>query len=156
TPKSLLRYELCVSKAEDFTGDHFHEILHSPLLDTPQKVRRIVFCTGKVYYDLLKYRDAQKRTDTAFIRIEQLYPLDEAQLREAVERYPAAKTFVWCQEESQNMGAWSYIGWQLRRILEPKWIWYAGRNASASPAVGAKALHDREQQLLLNDAFTLG
>ena len=156
TPKSLLRHELCVSQAEDFTNDRFHEILEAPVLDSKDKVTRLIFCTGKVYYDLLKYRDAKKRADTAFIRVEQLYPLDFEQLGAAIARYPSAKTYIWCQEESQNMGAWSYIGWQLRRILEPKLIWYAGRNASASPAVGAKALHDREQKLLIEDAFTLG
>ncbi len=156
TPKSLLRHELCVSKAEDFTNDRFHEVLPGPLLDTAEKVTRVIFCCGKVYYDLLKYREAQKRSDIAIIRIEQLYPLDEAQIKEAVKPFANAKTFVWCQEESQNMGAWTYIGWQLRRLLEPNLVWYAGRNASASPAVGAKALHDKEQKLLLEDAFTLG
>ena len=156
TPKSLLRHELCVSKAEDFTNDRFHEVLPGPLLDTAEKVTRVIFCCGKVYYDLLKYREAQKRSDIAIIRIEQLYPLDEAQIKEAVKPFSNAKTFVWCQEESQNMGAWTYIGWQLRRLLEPNLVWYAGRNASASPAVGAKALHDKEQKLLLEDAFTLG
>jgi len=156
TPKSLLRHEHCVSKAEDFTNDCFHEVLPGPLLDAPEKITRVIFCTGKVYYDLLKHREAKKRTDIALIRIEQLYPLDEEQIKAAIKPFTAAKTFVWCQEESQNMGAWSSIGWQLRRLLEPNLIWYAGRNASASPAVGAKALHDIEQKLVMEDAFTLG
>ena len=89
------------------------------------------------------------------IRVEQLYPLDEAQIKAAVAQYPNARTFVWCQEESQNMGAWNFIAWQLRRLLETS-VWYVGRGASASPAVGSLATHRKEQQLIINDAFTLG
>ncbi len=156
TPKSLLRYEGCVSTAGDFTTGRFHEILPTPPLGESKGVQRVIFCCGKVYYDLLKYRDSAKRADTGIVRLEQLYPLDEGQLKAAAAAYPNAKTFVWCQEESQNMGAWSFIGWQLRRIFEPHLIWYAGRNASASPAVGAKAIHDLEQAQVIQDAFTLG
>ncbi len=156
TPKSLLRHELCVSRAEDFIQDRFHEILPAPLLESAEKITRLIFCSGKVYYDLLKYREQKKHSNAALIRVEQLYPLDLNQLREAIKQYPNVKSFVWCQEESQNMGAWMHMGWQLRRLLEPRPVWYAGRNASASPAVGAKAVHDREQKLLLADAFTLG
>ncbi|MGV3532953.1 MAG: 2-oxoglutarate dehydrogenase E1 component, partial [Chthoniobacteraceae bacterium] len=155
TPKSLLRNELCVSQVEDFTNGHFHEILHAPLLEKADKVKRVIFCSGKVYYDLLKYREENKFTNAAFIRVEQLYPLNEVQIKEAMAQYPNAKTVVWCQEESQNMGAWTHIGWQLQRWLDRQ-VWYAGRNASASTAVGAKAVHDREQAALLKDAFTIG
>ena len=94
-------------------------------------------------------------TSTAIIRIEQLYPLDAAQLKSAVMHFPNAKTIVWCQEESQNMGAWNFIAWQLRRLLETS-VWYVGRAASASPAVGSLAAHKREQKLIIQDAFTLG
>jgi 2-oxoglutarate dehydrogenase E1 component len=155
TPKSMLRLEAATSTVADFTSDRFHEILAAPLLTEPEKIKRIIFCTGKVYYDLLKFRDDNKITTAAFIRIEQLYPLDEAQLLAAVRRYPNARTYVWCQEESQNMGAWNFIGWQLRRMLETA-IWFTGRAASASPAVGSLAAHKREQKQLINDAFTLG
>jgi 2-oxoglutarate dehydrogenase E1 component len=155
TPKSMLRLEAAASRIEDFTNDRFHEILHGPLLDKPEKIKRVILSSGKVYYDLLKFRDENKIATTAFIRLEQLYPLDEAQLKAAVLQYPNARTIVWCQEESQNMGAWNFISWQLRRLLETS-IWYAGRGASASPAVGSLALHRKEQQLILQDAFTLG
>ncbi len=155
TPKSMLRLEAAASRLEDFTDDRFHEILHGPLLADAAKIDRIVFCTGKVYYDLLKHRDAEKIAGTAFIRIEQLYPLDEKQLVAAVKTYPNAKTYVWCQEESQNMGAWNHIGWQLKRAAG-KSIWFSGRNASASPAVGSLGVHKREQGLIVADAFTLG
>ncbi|MDR3401213.1 MAG: 2-oxoglutarate dehydrogenase E1 component [Chthoniobacter sp.] len=155
TPKSMLRLEAAASKVEDFTNDRFHEILPGPLLDKPEKIKRVILCCGKVYYDLLKFRDENKITSTAIIRVEQLYPLDEAQLKAAVAQFPNAKAIVWCQEESQNMGAWNYIAWQLRRLLETS-VWYAGRGASASPAVGSLAAHRKEQQLIIQDAFTLG
>jgi 2-oxoglutarate dehydrogenase E1 component len=155
TPKSMLRLEAAASKVEDFANDRFHEILTAPALDKPEKVKRVILCSGKVYYDLLKFRDENKITSAAIIRIEQLYPLDEAQLKAAVTQFPNAKTIVWCQEESQNMGAWNFLAWQLRRLLETS-VWYAGRAASASPAVGSLGLHKREQKLIVQDAFTLG
>ncbi|HEV7866775.1 MAG TPA: 2-oxoglutarate dehydrogenase E1 component [Chthoniobacteraceae bacterium] len=155
TPKSMLRLEAAASKIEDFTNDRFHEVLHGPLTEKAERVKRVIFSTGKVYYDLLKFREENKIAHTALLRLEQLYPLDEDQLKAAIAQYPNAKTFVWCQEESQNMGAWNFIGWQLRRMLDAG-VWYAGRAASASPAVGSLALHKREQTLLIQDAFTLG
>ncbi len=155
TPKSMLRLDAAASKLEDFTQGRFHEMLHGPLLGKKQDVTRLIFCTGKVYYDLLKYRDENEIKRAGFIRVEQIYPLDEEQLLAAVREYPKAKTFVWCQEESQNMGAWTFIGWQLRRLLDQP-VWYAGRAASASPAVGSLGIHKREQQLIVEDAFTLG
>ena len=155
TPKSMLRLEAAASKIEDFTNDRFHEILPAPPLDKPEKIKRVILCSGKVYYDLLKFRDENKITSAAIIRLEQLYPLDEAQLKAAVTQFPNARTIVWCQEESQNMGAWNFIAWQLRRLLETS-VWYAGRGASASPAVGSLANHRREQKLIIQDAFTLG
>jgi 2-oxoglutarate dehydrogenase E1 component len=155
TPKSMLRLEAASSTVEDFINDRFHEVLQSPLLDKPEKIKRIIFCSGKVYYDLLKFRDEQKISSAAIIRIEQLYPLDEAQILGAVKQYPNARALIWCQEESQNMGAWTFLSWQLRRMFETS-LWYAGRAASASPAVGSLGLHKREQKLLVQDAFTLG
>jgi 2-oxoglutarate dehydrogenase E1 component len=155
TPKSMLRLEAAASKVDDFTNDRFHEILCSPLPDKPEKIKRVILCSGKVYYDLLKYREENKKTDAAIIRVEQLYPLDEAQLKTAVTQFSNAKTIVWCQEESQNMGAWSFISWQLDRLFKTS-TWFAGRAASASPAVGSLAAHKREQKLIIQDAFTLG
>jgi 2-oxoglutarate dehydrogenase E1 component len=155
TPKSLLRAADCVSSMQDFTNDSFHEILPGPFAGKPEEARRIIFCSGKVYYDLLKHREAKKINDAAIIRVEQLYPLAEEQLSAAISRFPKASTFVWCQEESQNMGAWSYMALPLRRILADKPIVYAGRNASASPAVGALAVHKAEQKQLVHDAFSL-
>ena len=155
TPKSMLRLEAAASKIDDFTGDRFHEVLAGPLLDAPEGVTRVIFCSGKVYYDLLKFRDEQRITSAALVRIEQLYPLDEAQIKGAIAPFTNARTFIWCQEESQNMGAWNFISCQLRRLLNAS-LWYAGRAASASPAVGSLGLHKKEQKLVIEDAFNLG
>jgi 2-oxoglutarate dehydrogenase E1 component len=152
TPKSLLRLEAATSRLSDFTSDGFHEILPGAPVPRADEVERVVLCSGKVYYDLLKYREEQKLTQTALIRVEQFYPLDENQLNEAVRAYPKARAIVWCQEEPQNMGGWTYIAPHLRRILGRD-ILYAGRAASASPAVGSLAVHKREQQCLVEEAF---
>jgi 2-oxoglutarate dehydrogenase E1 component len=157
TPKSLLRSDQCVSTIGDFTGDHFHELLRTPPLSgKPGAVDRVILCCGKVYYDLLNYRDANKVANTAIIRIEQLYPLDEKQLTEMLAQYPESARLIWCQEEPQNMGAWNYFYMCLDRIYaHGRQIWYAGRGAGASPAVGSLLAHKREQKALVQDAFTL-
>ena len=152
TPKSLLRSEQCVSSISDFTEGRFHEVLPGPLLGTPEQVTRIIFCTGKVYYDLLNYRLAQKRSDTALIRIEQLYPLHDDGVREAIAPFSNVKTVFWCQEESQNMGAWLYIAPKLAGLAGHA-VHYAGRGESASTAVGALAIHKIEQRQLVDEAF---
>jgi len=154
TPKSLLRAEHATSGVEDFTSGAFEEVISSPSAAEPPQVDRVILCSGKVYYDLLNYRSAQKVANAAIIRIEQLYPFCEEKLRPAVEAFPREAKFVWCQEESQNMGAWSFIEPRFRRMFGRE-IVYAGRNASASPAVGALALHKREQAALVTEAFTL-
>src|SRR5213595_2757114 len=154
TPKSLLRAEFASSRAEEFTGAGFEEILGSPSAAPAEKIERIIFCSGKVYYDLFNYR-AEKKVDTAaIVRIEQLYPLAEKKLRATVKPYPKTAKVVWCQEESQNMGAWTFIEPRLRKIFKRE-IGYAGRDASASPAVGALALHKREQARLVAEAFNI-
>jgi 2-oxoglutarate dehydrogenase E1 component len=155
TPKSLLRAAECVSKEADFTAGHFEEILPGPLLGTADKVSRVIFCSGKVYYDLLKHREAGTHSDTAIVRVEQLYPLHTDKLQEVVKKFRKAKQFVWCQEEPENMGASTFIRPRLNEVLG-KPILYAGREAAASPAVGALSLHKMEQQALLEAAFTIG
>ena len=110
----------------------------------PEKIERVILCSGKVYYDLLSHREQEKITNAAIVRLEQLYPLAEEKLRAMLKPFGQAQKIVWCQEESQNMGAWTYIEPRLRALLGRE-ILYAGRNASASPAVGALALHKREQ-----------
>ena len=154
TPKSLLRSEAAVSRAEDFTGAGFSEVLETPAATGAAEAKRVVFCTGKVYYDLLKFRDANQVNDTAIVRVEQLYPLHSRRLKELLKLYAKAAKWVWCQEESQNMGAWSFIAPLLTELLPGSAkLAYAGRKASASPAVGAKTVHDREQKELVAEAF---
>jgi 2-oxoglutarate dehydrogenase E1 component len=155
TPKSLLRAAECTSTADDFTKERFHEIYPGPAPAKPKDVSRVILCSGKVYYDLLKYRDEKQVSDAAIIRVEQLYPLHEKALLAAFAEFPKAKHFVWCQEESANMGAWSYLQPSLRRLLNDKKVLYAGRNASASPAVGSLGIHKQEQKVLIEEAFTL-
>jgi 2-oxoglutarate dehydrogenase E1 component len=165
TPKSLLRAEFASSPKEEFLTGRFEEILGAPKAGPAAKTERVIFCSGKVYYDLLKYRDEHKsasRTDSsrgeidnaAIIRIEQLYPLHETKLKAMVKPFPKTAKLVWCQEESQNMGAWTFMEPRLRGMFNRE-IAYAGRNASASPAVGSLAMHKREQAALIADAFSI-
>ncbi len=154
TPKSLLRAEFASSRGEEFTNGRFEEILNSPKVGPTEKMKRVIFCSGKVYYDLLNYRDAEKIDNAAIIRIEQLYPLAGKKLGAMLKPFPKTATLVWCQEEPQNMGAWSFIEPRLRRLLGRD-VAYAGRKASASPAVGALAIHKREQAALVAEAFSI-
>ena len=146
TPKSLLRLEAAGSSAEDFTKGQFREIIGDSV--TPAAAR-VILCSGKVYYDLTSYRAEQKIRDTAIVRLEQLYPFCEEKVREAVGN---PSNIVWCQEEPQNMGAWTFIEPRLRKMFGRD-IAYAGREPGASPAVGALALHKREQAALIREAF---
>ena len=152
TPKSLLTHEGAVSRTEDFTSSRFYEILADKEAN-PKKVERIVFCSGKVYYDLLNYRQEHNLTDkVALVRIEQLYPLNTEKIKEVTKGYSKAKKIVWCQEEPENMGAWTFI---LPRLLNlfPGPILYAGRPASASTAAGTMAVHLAQQAALVKQAF---
>src|SRR5215510_11112166 len=154
TPKSLLRAKYASSPAEEFVHGRFEEILGSPEASSADEVKRIIFCSGKVYYDLLNHRTQRKIDDAALIRVEQLYPLAEKRLREMLKPFPKGAKLVWCQEEPQNMGAWTFIEPRLRTLFCTE-IAYAGREASASPAVGSLARHKREQAHLVADAFSV-
>ncbi|PTY03151.1 2-oxoglutarate dehydrogenase E1 component [Opitutaceae bacterium EW11] len=151
SPKSLLRHPAATSRLEEFTGGQFHEILADPA--EPKTPARLILCSGKVYYDLCDYRDKNKIKDAAIVRVEQLYPLHRDRLAELAKANARAKV-IWCQEESQNMGAWTFIAPQLEDIFGRK-ATYAGRDASASPAVGSLAVHRMELAAFLKDAFTL-
>ena len=157
TPKSLLRHPQAVSKLSDMAeGTTFRELLDDESLATsPERVTRLIFCSGKVYYDLLEFRAANKIKNAAIIRVEQLYPLHYGMLKEIVARYPRAqKKWVWCQEEPRNMGAFHYIRSRLQDISQHP-LRYAGRERSSSPAVGSKAIHTLEQEHLLEAAFSV-
>ncbi len=151
SPKSLLRHPAAVSTLEEFARGSFQEIIDDPA--APAKPTRLILCSGKVYYDLVDYRAKKQITDTAIVRIEQLYPLHRDRLAQLADQYSGARV-LWCQEEPQNMGAWSYIAPQLAPIFGFTPL-YAGRDAAASPAVGALALHRFELSALLQDAFHL-
>lgn len=151
TPKSLLRHKHCVSTVKDFTTGHFEAILDDE--KAIKKAERVIFCSGKVYYDLLAYREENGIKDTAIIRVEQLYPLDRDTLSALIKKYGSAKSFVWCQEEPRNMGAWSYIAPELGELLGKQTINFVGRKSSASPATGVLTIHKREQAAIVEEAF---
>ena len=168
TPKSLLRHPMCISAAEDFTtGSYFCRILwddaekgNSPTkLAADDNIRRVVICSGKVYYDLLAERDKRGIDDVYLLRLEQFYPFPAHSLVTELSRFKGAEV-VWCQEEPKNQGAWTFVEpnleWVLGRIgathTRPR---YAGRAASASPATGLASRHKAEQDALVNDALTL-
>ena len=154
TPKSLLGRPEAVSQESDFLeGSCFQEILpDTKVFANPGAVSRIIFCSGKVYYDLMAHRQEKAIEDAAIIRIEQLYPFHREMIGAIISQFSNATQFVWCQEEPLNMGAWSYIFPRLERAVGGK-IRYAGRGTASSPAAGSKAMHYREQKALLTQAF---
>ena len=149
-PKSLLRHKQAVSQNNDFLKGTFKEILDDS--KPGKKIERIILSTGKIFYDLNDYRNNNKIENAVLLRVEQLYPLNRKLLKELLTQYSDAKKLIWCQEESQNMGAWTYIAPILEEISGEK-PFYAGRDASASPAVGSLAIHKIEQAALVETAF---
>jgi 2-oxoglutarate dehydrogenase E1 component len=152
SPKSLLRHPAAVSKLDDFTKGSFQEIIDDPM--PAKKAERVILCSGKVYYDLIDYREKNQVDHTAIIRVEQLYPLHRDRLSELADDYGRDARLIWCQEEPQNMGAWGYIAPHLEELFGRKAI-YAGRDAAASPAVGLLAIHRQQLATFLRKAFTL-
>jgi 2-oxoglutarate dehydrogenase E1 component len=152
SPKSLLRHPEVISDIDDFTeGNRFQEVLDDSSISTRsrKKVKRLLLCTGKVYYDLLAKQREDKRKDVAIVRLEQLYPLPEQQLEKIFDKYSEAEPY-WVQEEPANMGAWRYLvsNWYGKRQVK-----LISRKASASPATGYKALHDQQQTDIVEAAF---
>ncbi|MBK8052153.1 MAG: 2-oxoglutarate dehydrogenase E1 component [Saprospiraceae bacterium] len=146
SPKSMLRHPECVSTIEECTGKtSFMEVIPD---NKVKKAKRLLFCSGKVYYELDEYRRNNNISDVAIVRIEQLYPLPEAEIRSIIKQYGKAEVF-WVQEESANMGAWSYLMKHFRK--DP--IEVIARNETASPATGFKKVHDQQQEELLKTAF---
>ncbi|MBE1287204.1 MAG: 2-oxoglutarate dehydrogenase E1 component [Alteromonadaceae bacterium] len=156
SPKSLLRHPLAVSSMEELAEGVFHNVL--PEIDdiAPKKVKRVVMCSGKVYYDLLEKRREKELSDTAIVRIEQLYPFPSAEMQKVVEQYKHVKDWVWCQEEPKNQGAWYCSQHHFyESIPAGATLTYAGRDASASPAVGYIAVHNQQQKALVEDALNI-
>ena len=154
TPKSLLRNERATSWLEDFTESSFQPVIGPTQNGDAKEIDRIIFCSGKVYFDLAAYVESNRIQNAALVRVEQLYPLDLEGLANMLGDVAHAKTWVWCQEEPRNMGAWSYIEPLLARVAGHE-IEYSGRPAAASPAVGSKAWHDQQQKELVHLAFTV-
>ncbi|BAI97266.1 2-oxoglutarate dehydrogenase subunit E1 [Sphingobium sp. TA15] len=158
-PKSLLRHKLAVSKAEDFLGEtHFKRILSDPNGAADKDTRRLVLCSGKVFYDLMEARDAAGDTDVQIVRIEQIYPFATDALAKRIERMTHLEEVVWCQEEPRNNGAWFFVEPYIEEALAtagkaPMRARYAGRKASASPATGLAKRHVAEQGALVADAL---
>ncbi|MFV0449017.1 MAG: 2-oxoglutarate dehydrogenase E1 component [Vibrio sp.] len=156
SPKSLLRHPLCVSSMEDLAQGTFLPAIGEVDDLNPANVKRVVFCSGKVYYDLLEQRRSNEQDDVAIVRIEQLYPFPMEEVQAAIEQYTNAVDYVWCQEEPQNQGAW-YCSQHNFRAAIPTGadLKYAGRPASASPAVGYMSVHLKQQKALVDDALNI-
>jgi 2-oxoglutarate dehydrogenase E1 component len=154
SPKSLLRNKEAVSTMEELAEGHFHTVIGESEKLEAKGVRRIVVCSGKVYYDLLAYRRDNKITDIAIVRLEQQYPFPHDDFKAEIVKFPAATEVVWCQEEPQNQSAWYRLRAYLRSdILDKQVLAYAGRPISASPAVGYMSKHLAQQKQLVEDAF---
>jgi 2-oxoglutarate dehydrogenase E1 component len=149
TPKSLLRSARAVSSFAELTSGAFREVIGDAL--DPVHIRRVVFCTGKVYYDLLAEREMKKIEDIALVRIEELYPFPARQTAEVLASYNSDVELIWAQEEPRNMGAWRFIGSRFRFL--GRQIRYVGRNSSASPAAGSARRHADEQRTLIQEAL---
>ena len=154
SPKSLLRHKAAVSALEELSEGKFHTVLAETDKLVAKNVRRVIVCSGKVYYDLLDFRRANNIADMAVIRLEQQYPFPHADFEAQIVKYPNATEVVWCQEEPQNQGAWYRLRAYLRAdIGEKQVLAYAGRPISASPAVGYASKHLAQQQQLVADTF---
>ena len=151
TPKSLLRHKLCISKVKDFTHGKFQQLIDDYNVHK-KTVKKIIFCSGKIYYDLLEYRGACNFVDIAIVRVEQFYPLQSQSLKEIILSYPNATNITWCQEEPKNMGGWSFISDYFSDILQnpPN---YVGRATASSPAVGSLSAHKKEQAEIVKNSM---
>jgi 2-oxoglutarate dehydrogenase E1 component len=152
-PKSLLRFEPSASRLEDFTDGAFQVVLDDPTTPDPGNVRRVLLCSGKVYYALAAAREKERAGGIAIVRVEQLYPFPRKELMAVLNKYRRAQEFVWVQEEPRNRGAWSFISPRLSDMLPDTVVQYVGRDESASPAAGAFKMHQVEEQEILTAAL---
>jgi 2-oxoglutarate dehydrogenase E1 component len=156
TPKSLLRHKFSVSPLTSLSDGQFELIIPDAGAVKADSVRRVVFCSGKVYYDLVEARQVHDMSDVAIVRIEQLYPFPIEQYANVLGSYPNADEVVWCQEEPQNQGAWYHIRHRLQEALsDQQQLFYAGREGAAAPASGIYKLHLQQQQALVEAALDI-
>ncbi len=151
TPKSLLRHKLCVSSVADFTTGGFQTVIRDTV--DPAQVTRVLLCSGKIYYDLVQARADRGLTNTALVRVEQLYPLPVEEINAALAAYPNAVDYAWVQDEPANQGAWSFIALNLLEHLQGVSLRRISRPAAAAPSVGSAKLHDAEQAALIEAAL---
>jgi 2-oxoglutarate dehydrogenase E1 component len=156
SPKSLLRHPLAISSLDELAQGEFYNVIDEIDDISPDKVKRVVMCSGKVYYDLLEQRRKNEQDDVAIVRIEQLYPFPHVEIGQVASKYENVKDWIWCQEEPQNQGAW-YCSQHHFCASLPNGanLTYAGRDASASPAVGYISVHNQQQKALVDDALTI-
>jgi 2-oxoglutarate decarboxylase len=153
TPKSLLRHKAAVSEVPAFTNGMFQPVIDDAGIADASAVKRVLLCSGKVYYDLVAAREAKGITDTAIVRVEQLYPLPADEVREVLGRYPNADDHVWVQEEPANQGAWSFVALNLLEHLEGVRLRRVSRRAASAPATGSSKVHEMEQKALVEAAL---
>jgi 2-oxoglutarate dehydrogenase E1 component len=156
TPKSLLRLPQAMSHLEDLTEGAFQPVLDDPVTSDPAAVKRVVFCSGKLYYELAAGAAEKEANRPAIVRLEQLYSFPELQIRALLSRYANAGEVVWAQEEPRNMGAWSWVAPRLAPLLQGRTLRYAGRPERASPAEGYHQAHAIEQARIVEEAVTGG
>jgi 2-oxoglutarate dehydrogenase complex dehydrogenase (E1) component-like enzyme len=152
TPKSLLRLKAAVSSLDEFTAGSFQPVIGATLVGEPADVRRVLLCSGKVFYDLAAAQAHDNRTDIAIVRVEQLYPLAAEEIRSEIDRFPEAD-LVWVQEEPSNSGAWPFMALNLPAHLGGRALRPASRPASASPAVGSLHVHEQQQREIVAAAM---
>jgi 2-oxoglutarate dehydrogenase E1 component len=156
TPKSLLRHPMATSSRDDLANGKFHPFIVDKDFTDPKNLKRLVICSGKVYYDLIKYRQDNEIDDVAIARLEQIYPFADDEITEQLKDFKSIKEIVWCQEEPKNMGAWTFVAPRFMELLQAgQKLTYVGRQASASPAAGQKKIHQAEQDKLVHDAMTV-
>jgi 2-oxoglutarate dehydrogenase E1 component len=158
TPKSLLRHPRAVSTVHDLTSGGFHEVLDDPGPLELERISRVLFCSGKIYYDLLAAREERKADHIAIVRLEQLYPFAQSMVKEILQQYPSTAEVIWAQEEPRNMGPWRFLREQIQPLLEDsrRELRYVGRSESASPATGSHKRHLQEQAEILDEALSPG
>ena len=152
-PKSMLRHPLAVSPTEELISGRFSEVLDDPAPPPPGEVRRIVLCSGKLFYDLTQERERERERGVAILRLEQFYPFHEALFRDVMGRYPKIEEVVWAQEETQNRGGFGFMFPRLLELFPKLRVLYAGRKPAASPAVGSLRTFQAEQAGLVREAL---
>ena len=155
TPKSLLRLPAATSAADELVNGRFHRVIDDAAVRDPARVKRLILCTGKIFYDLSSHREKARRDDVAIVRLEQLYPFPADSLRSIFDKYAAAHDIHWVQEEPKNMGAWRHVQAMLDETLDIRDVEYLGREPRASPAVASYKMHQQEQEKILISALGL-